>query len=102
MWIDAVPAVPLSVRPNAVGLLEVHPQRAGEVGWCRERSHAAHGPGSATQLDWKFSDVLGRSRMIWMDIWGKLCLKMFKGSLVRKLPYGRMSRGSLAIIMSTT
>ena len=62
MWIDAVPAVPLSVRPNAVGLLEVHPQRAGEVGWCRERSHAAHGPGSA--LNWTgssrtFSDVLG-------------------------------------------
>jgi hypothetical protein len=63
MWIDAVPAVTkmgsLSVRPNAVGLLEVHSQRAGEVGWCRERSHAAHGPGSALNWDWKFLDVLG-------------------------------------------
>ena len=96
MWIDAVPAVPLSVRPNAVGLLEVHPQRAGEVGWCRERSHAAHGPGSA--LNWT-----GSSRTFSDDLdghLGKLCLKMFKGSLVRKLPYGRMSRAIL-VIMAT-
>ena len=88
----------LSVRPNAVGLLEVHSNElaklAGAVNEAMQLTDLArHSTGTGSS--WTFSDDLDGHL-------GKLCLKMFKGSLVRKLPYGRMSRGSLVIIMSTT